>query len=68
MVKLRFKGLRSLKLSGLRALGNMSISFSQSRSKNQKGRMSVHEIPLLEVIFVSLTENSSVTTNDTQGP
>ena len=28
----------------------------------------VHWTPILEVIFVTLTENSSVVTNDTQGP
>ena len=27
-----------------------------------------HETPILEVIFLTLTENSSVITNDTQGP
>ena len=30
--------------------------------------MRVHETPILEVIFVTLTENTSVVTNDTLGP
>ena len=34
--------------------------------QKQKGRMWVHETPILEVIFATLTENSSVITNDTQ--
>ena len=38
----------------------------------QNGRKCVHEILILEVIFevifVTLTENSSAVTNDTQGP
>ena len=36
--------------------------------QNQKGRLCVHEIPIFEVIFVNLTENLSVITNDNQGP
>ena len=33
--------------------------------KNQKGRLWVHETLILEVFFVSLTQNSSIVTNDT---
>ena len=36
--------------------------------QKQKGRLRVHEAPILEVIFVALTENSSVVTNDTHEP
>ena len=36
--------------------------------QKQKGRQWVHETPILEVIFVTLIENSSVITNDTQEP
>ena len=34
----------------------------------QKDKLWVHETPILEEVFVTLTENSSVATNDTQGP
>ena len=30
--------------------------------------LGVHETPILKVIFVTLTDNLSVVTNDTQGP
>ena len=36
--------------------------------KNQKGKLWVHETRILEVIFVTPTENSYVKTNDTQEP
>ena len=36
--------------------------------QKQKGRQWVYEVPIFEVIFVALTENSLVVTNDTQGP
>ena len=36
--------------------------------QKQKGRQWVYEAPIFEVIFVTLTENSLVVTNDTQGP
>ena len=35
--------------------------------QKQKGRLWVHGTAILEVIFVTLTDNSSVITNDTQG-
>ena len=36
--------------------------------QRQRGSLRVHETPIFEVIFVTLTENSSVITNDTQEP
>ena len=35
--------------------------------QEQKGRLGVHETSILAVIFVTLTESSSVLTNNTQG-
>ena len=35
---------------------------------SKKGRLWVHETPVFEVIFTTLTENSSIITNDTKGP
>ena len=36
--------------------------------QKQKDRLRVHETPIREVIFVTLTNNSSLVTNDTQEP
>ena len=55
-------------LSGLHPFDNMAkIHQIKNRSK-QKGRLWAHETPFFEVIFVTLTENSSFVTNDTQEP
>ena len=51
------------RLSGFHTFYN-----SQKRGKNQKVRLRVHEIPILKVIFVTLTENLSVVANGTQLP
>ena len=37
-------------------------------SQKQKVRLCVHETQIVEVIFVTLTEDSSVRTNGTHGP
>ena len=42
-----------------------SLRLQLKRGQNQKGRLWVHETPILEVTFVTLTENSSVVTNVT---
>ena len=68
MVKLRFRELRDPELSGLCTFKNMTISLSQKWGKNQKGTLRVHGTPMLEVTFVTLTENLSVLTNDTKRP
>ena len=44
----------------------MAISLSQKIAKNQKARLHVFEILLLEEIFVTLTENSPVIINETR--
>ena len=61
-VKLKFRKLCDSKWSGLHPFGKMVIIHWI------KNRLRVHETPILEVIFVSLTENSSIMTNYTQGP
>ena len=69
-LKLNFRELRDAKLSGLHPFGNMVIIQRSNGNKNrskQIGRMQAHETLILEVIFVTLTENSSVIKNDTQG-
>ena len=68
MVKLSFRELRDPELSGLCTFKNMTISLSQKRSKNQKGTLRVHETPMLEATFVTLSENVSVLINDTKRP
>ena len=45
----------------------MAISLVKGLGQKQKGRLWVPETPILAVIFVNLTEYSSVITNDTQG-
>ena len=61
IVKLSFR-----ELSGLHPFDNMAII---QICQKQKGRLWVHETPpILEIIFVNLTENSSVIKNDNQGP
>ena len=42
------------------------IHWVKNKTK-QKSRLWVHDSPILKVIFATLTENSSVVTNDTQG-
>ena len=46
----------------------MAISIGLKIGQKQKGRLQVHEIPMLEVIYMTLTENSSAILNNTQGP
>ena len=67
MVKLSFKELCDSKLSGLCTFDNIDISLSQKRGKYQKGRLWVHETLILEVIFVTLIENSFAETNSMEG-
>ena len=47
---------------------DITISLSWKRGKKQKGIVWFQETPILEVIFVALTENSSLVTNDSEGP
>ena len=65
LVKLSFRELYGSKLSGLCTFDNMAFINSKT-AKNQKRRLLVLETPI--IIFVILSENSSVVTNDTQGP
>ena len=67
-VKPSFRELRDLGLCGLHTFENMTISLSQKRGKNQRRTLRVHETPMLELTFVTLTENLSVLTNDTKRP
>ena len=55
-------------LSGFHPFDNMVIIYWVKNRLKQKGRFWVHETPILEEIFVILTENSSVIINDTQAP
>ena len=66
MVKLSFRELRDPELSGLCTFKKSKKS--QKRSKNQKGTLRVHETPMLEATFVTLSENVSVLINDTKRP
>ena len=61
-----FRELRDSKLSGSRTCDDITISLSQKRGKNQKSRLQVHETLILEIIFVTLTEISSVDTQTTK--
>ena len=47
-------------------LDNIAIIHWVKNTLKQKGKLWVHETPILEVIFVALTEDSSIVTNDTQ--
>ena len=47
------------KLSSLCTFDDVALWLSYKRCKNQKGRLWVNEKPILEVIFVTFTENSS---------
>ena len=51
LVKPKFRKLCDSKLFGLRAFNNMTISLSQKRGKNWKGRQRVHETPILETTW-----------------
>ena len=44
-----------------------TIDWVKNRSNTER-QACVHEAPIFEIIFVTLTENSSVIANDTQGP
>ena len=68
LIELSFRELCDSTLSGLRAFDNMVISLSQKRGENPKSWLWVHETLILEIIFVTLTEDSSAVINDTQGP
>ena len=57
LVKLSFRELSDSKSSGLCTFDNIAISLSSELGQHLKGRLRVHETPILEVIFVSLTEN-----------
>ena len=67
LAKLSLRELNDSTISGIYTFEIMAISLSLKRDKNHKGRLWVHETPILEVMFVTLTENSSVITYDTQG-
>ena len=65
-VKLHFRDLCGSKLSCLYPFDNVAIiHWVKNRLKTE--RLWIHEIPILVAIFVSLTENSSLITNDTLG-
>ena len=55
------------KLSGLHPFDNMAMIHEVKNWSKTEGRMWVHETPILEVIFATLTENLSIT-NDTHRP
>ena len=54
------------KLFGLRPFDNMAISWVKDRSEKESS-LWVHGAPILDLIFVTLTENSSVVTNYSKG-
>ena len=64
-VKLSSRELCDSKFSGLHPFDNMAIIHCVKNGK--KGKVDC-ETPILEIIFVTLIENSSLVTNDTQGP
>ena len=69
MIKVqRIRELCDSKLFSLYPFDNMAIIHELKIGQKQKGKLWVHETSILEVFFVTLTENSSVVTNDTQGP
>ena len=68
--KLSFRELCDSKLSGLHPFDKMVVTHwvknrSKTKSQKQKSRLCVHETQIFEVIFVTLTENSSVVKYDT---
>ena len=67
LVKPDFGDLRDSKLSRLRTINGHFIE-SKKWGKNEKGWLCVHETPILEAIFVTLSENSYAVTKNTQGP
>ena len=67
-IKLTFRELCNSKLSGLHLFDNEATIIHWVKiCKKWKGRLWVHKTLILEVIFLTLTGNSSVVTNDTQG-
>ena len=54
LVKLSFRELCDSKLSGLRPFDNMAI-YELKIGEKQKDRLLVHETPIIEVIFMTLT-------------
>ena len=65
LVKPSFRELCNSKLSGLHAFGHNSLSVNWKKKRKVGCEFMRHQS---SVIFVTLTENSSVITNDTQGP
>ena len=51
-------------LLGVYPFVNMAIFTELKIGQKQKGRLWVYEKPILELIFLTITENSSVITND----
>ena len=64
--KLSFRELCDSTLSGLHIFDKMAII--HYAGQKQKGKSWVLETPIHEVTFVTLTEKSSIVTDDTQGP
>ena len=62
--KLSFKELCDSNLLGVYPFVNMAIFTELKIGQKQKGRLWVYEKPILELIFLTITENSSVITND----
>ena len=67
LVKLSSIVLCDSKLSGLHPFNNMVIIHQLKIGKKQKSKLCVHDKPIPEVILFTLTESSSIITNDTQG-
>ena len=57
MAKLSYRKLCVSKLWGLGTFNNIPISFKQIRNKNWKDILWYHEKAILEVLFLTLTEN-----------
>ena len=68
-VKLSFRELCDSNLYGLHPFDNMALihRVKKNRSKTE-GKVWVHETQILEVIFMTVTENASFVTNYTQEP
>ena len=58
-VKLCLRKLCNSKLSGLHPFDTMAMIHWVKIDKKHKSRLWAHELPILEVIFVTLTENAS---------
>ena len=53
---------------GKASFDNITISLSLRITSKLKGSLWVDDTPILEVIFVTSTENLTIATSDTQGP